>query len=33
MESNSIGDIKGAYGVVLYMNEEHCETAMEALDR
>jgi len=31
-ESSGIADINGAYGVVLYLNEEDCEKALAVLD-
>ena len=32
-ESTGIANIKGSYGVVLYLKQEDCEKAMEALKR
>jgi hypothetical protein len=32
-ESSGIADIKGSYGVILYLKQEDCEKAMEALER
>jgi hypothetical protein len=32
-ESTGIANIKGSYGVVLYLKQEECEKAMEALER
>lgn len=32
-ESSGIADINGAYGVILYMNEEDCKIAMSVLNK
>jgi hypothetical protein len=32
MEFSGIADIKGVYGVVLYLNEEDCKKVMVILD-
>ena len=32
-ESSGIADISGAYGVVLYLNEEDCKIAMSVLNK
>jgi hypothetical protein len=31
-ESSGIADIKGSYGVILYLKQEDCEKAMAALE-
>ncbi len=32
-ESNGIADIKGSYGVILYLKQEDCEKAVAALEK